>query len=110
MISKTTKCPVTIVTGFLGSGKTTLLARVLAEPSMGNAAVLVNEFGKVGLDHHLLRLINERTILLGNGCACCTIRADLVKTLLDLFAMDERGDIPLFQHILAISEADSITR
>jgi G3E family GTPase len=100
MISKTTKCPVTIVTGFLGSGKTTLLARVLAEPSMGNAAVLVNEFGEVGLDHHLLRQINERTILLGNGCACCTIRDDLVKTLLDLFAMDERRDIPRLERVI----------
>jgi G3E family GTPase len=100
MTSKTTKCPVTIVTGFLGSGKTTLLARLLAEPSMGNVAVLVNEFGKVGLDHHLLRQINERTILLGNGCACCTIRDDLVKTLLDLFAMDERRDIPRLERVI----------
>ncbi len=100
MIGKTTKCPVTIVTGFLGSGKTTLLARVLAEPAMGNAAVLVNEFGKVGLDHHLLRQINERTILLGSGCACCTIRDDLVKTLLDLFAMDERRDIPRLEWVI----------
>jgi G3E family GTPase len=100
MISETTKCPVTIVTGFLGSGKTTLLARVLAEPSMGNTAVLVNEFGKVGLDHHLLRQINERTILLGSGCACCTIRDDLVKTLLDLFAMDEKRDIPQLERVI----------
>ncbi len=100
MTNTTTKCPVTIVTGFLGSGKTTLLARVLAEPSMGNTAVLVNEFGKVGLDHHLLRQVNERTILLGNGCACCTVRDDLVKTFLDLFALDERGDIPQLERVM----------
>lgn len=100
MSRRTTKHPVTIVTGFLGSGKTTLLSHVLPEPSMSNTAVLVNEFGKVGLDHHLLRQVNEHTILLGNGCACCTIREDLVKTLLDLLAMDERGDISRLERVV----------
>ncbi len=94
------KRPVTIVTGFLGSGKTTLLSRVLSEPSMSNTAVLVNEFGKVGLDHHLLRQVNEHTILLGNGCACCTIREDLVKTLLDLLALDERHAISRLERVV----------
>jgi G3E family GTPase len=100
MTGTSTKCPVTIVTGFLGSGKTTLLAHVLAESSMGNTAVLVNEFGKVGLDHHLLRQVNEHTLLLGNGCACCTVRDDLVKTLLELYALDERGDISRLERVI----------
>lgn len=100
MNSKTTKRPVTIVTGFLGSGKTTILSRVLSEPSMHNTAVLVNEFGKVGLDHHLLRQVNEHIILLGNGCACCTRREDLVKTLLELLVMDERSDISQLERVV----------
>jgi G3E family GTPase len=98
--SKTTKHPVTIVTGFLGSGKTTLLSRVLSEPSMHNTAVLVNEFGKVGLDHHLLRQVNEHILLLGNGCACCTRREDLVKTLLELLVMDERSTISQLERVV----------
>jgi len=88
-----TKRPVTIVTGFLGSGKTTLLARVLAHPSMTNTAVLVNEFGEVGLDHHLLRRADERTVLLGSGCVCCTTREDLADALLELLDLEEQGEI-----------------
>ncbi len=86
--------PVTIVTGFLGSGKTTLLGRVLSEPSMSDTAVLVNEFGEVGLDHHLLRRVDERTVLLGSGCVCCTTREDLVGALMELLDLDQRGEIP----------------
>jgi G3E family GTPase len=86
--------PVTLVTGFLGSGKTTLLGRVLTEPAMANTAVLVNEFGEVGLDHHLLRRVEERTVLLGSGCVCCTTREDLVGALLELLDLDQRGEIP----------------
>ncbi|GAC1509334.1 MAG: GTP-binding protein [Ktedonobacteraceae bacterium] len=100
MKSASSKCLVTIVTGFLGSGKTTLLTRVLSEPSLHNTAVLVNEFGKIGLDHHLLRQVNEHTILLGNGCACCTRREDLVQTLLELLALDERGDITRLERVI----------
>ena len=92
--------PVTIVTGFLGSGKTTLLARVLQEPSMSNTAVLVNEFGEVGLDHHLLRRVDERTVLLGGGCVCCTTREDLVEALLELLDLDQRGEIPRLDRVV----------
>ncbi len=67
---------------------------------MHNTAVLVNEFGKVGLDHHLLRQVNEHTLLLGNGCACCTRREDLVKTLLELLAIDERADISHMERVV----------
>jgi len=92
--------PVTIVTGFLGSGKTTLLGRVLSDPSMSNTAVLVNEFGEVGLDHHLLRRVDERAVLLGNGCVCCTTREDLVEALLELLDLDQRGEIPCLDRVV----------
>jgi G3E family GTPase len=88
------------VTGFLGSGKTTLLGRVLSEPSMSNTAVLVNEFGEVGLDHHLLRRVDERAVLLGNGCVCCTTREDLLEALLDLLGLDQRGEIPRLDRVV----------
>jgi G3E family GTPase len=92
--------PITIVTGFLGSGKTTLLGGVLQDPSMSNTAVLVNEFGEVGLDHHLLRRVDERTVLLGSGCVCCTTREDLVEALLELLNLDQRGDIPRLDRVV----------
>jgi G3E family GTPase len=92
--------PVSVVTGFLGSGKTTLLGRVLSEPSMSNTAVLVNEFGEVGLDHHLLRRVDERTVLLGGGCVCCTTREDLVEALLELLDLDQRGEIPRLDRVV----------
>jgi G3E family GTPase len=81
MDNKKNKYPITVVTGFLGSGKTTVLAKALKSQEMKNAAVLVNEFGKVGLDHHLLETVEENTILLGGGCVCCSTREDLVKGL-----------------------------
>lgn len=95
-----TKRPVTIVTGFLGSGKTTLLARALAHPSMTNTAVLVNEFGEVGLDHHLLRRSDERTVLLGSGCVCCTTREDLAEALLELLDLEETGEIESLDRVV----------
>jgi G3E family GTPase len=95
-----TRRPVTVVTGFLGSGKTTLLARVLSARSMANTAVLVNEFGEVGLDHHLLRRVDERTVLLGSGCVCCTTREDLVGALMELLDMDQRGEIPRLDRVV----------
>jgi G3E family GTPase len=92
--------PVTIVTGFLGSGKTTLLGGVLSEPSMADTAVLVNEFGEVGLDHHLLRRVDERTLLLGSGCVCCTTREDLIEAFLELLDLDQRGEIPHLHRVV----------
>lgn len=92
--------PLTVVTGFLGSGKTTLLSRVLKEPAMVRTAVLVNEFGKVGLDHHLLRRADEATVLLENGCVCCTTREDLVAALLRLLDDEGRGDIPALDRVV----------
>src|SRR5439155_459193 len=68
------KTPVALLTGFLGSGKTTLLQRLLSHPDMGETAVIVNELGEVAIDHHLLRRVDERTVVLGNGCVCCSLR------------------------------------
>ena len=100
MESGTKRRQVTIVTGFLGSGKTTLLGKALSKPSMAHTAVLVNEFGEVGLDHHLLRRVDERTVLLGSGCVCCTTREDLVDALLQLLDLDQKDEIPRLDRVV----------
>jgi len=94
------KTPVTLVTGFLGSGKTTLISRLLAHPDLGETAVIVNELGEVGIDHHLLRRVDERTVLLGSGCVCCTLRGDLADELRDLDSRRSRGEIPDFRRVV----------
>lgn len=92
--------PINVVTGFLGSGKTTLLQRLLASPDLKDTAVLVNEFGEVGLDHHLIESATESTLLLDNGCLCCAVRDDLQGSLRDLFSRRERGEIPRFERVV----------
>jgi G3E family GTPase len=92
--------PVSIITGFLGSGKTTLLRRLLTDPRMGTAAVLVNEFGEVALDHLLLRKVDENIVLLNSGCLCCSVRDDLVETLDDMQAKRASGLIPDFDRVV----------
>lgn len=92
--------PVSIITGYLGSGKTTLLNRLLRDPGMARAAVIINEFGAVALDHLLVATPNENTVLLANGCLCCTIRGDLVSTLADLLAKRGAGGTPAFDRVL----------
>ena len=72
--------PIDVITGFLGSGKTTLLQRLLTAQGMADVAVLVNEFGEVGLDHHLISQADESTVLLDNGCLCCALREDIQET------------------------------
>ena len=92
--------PVNIITGFLGSGKTTLLQRLLRSPDLRDVAVLVNEFGEVGLDHHLLQGVAESTLLLGNGCVCCAVRGDLQRALRDLLSRRTRGEVPYFRRVV----------
>ncbi|MEZ5102565.1 MAG: GTP-binding protein [Thermoleophilia bacterium] len=94
------KHPVTLLTGFLGSGKTTLLRRLLEHPGMGETAVIVNELGEVPLDHHLVRAVDERTVVLASGCVCCTMRGDLAEELRDLFSRRIRYEIPDFHRVV----------
>jgi G3E family GTPase len=97
-LAETAKTPVVLLTGFLGSGKTTLLQRLL--PQLGQTAVIVNELGEVAIDHHLLRRVDERTVVLGNGCVCCSLRGDLADELRDLLGRRERGEIPPFRRVI----------
>jgi G3E family GTPase len=76
--------PVTVMTGFLGAGKTTLLNRLLRDPGMADTAVIINEFGEIGIDHVLVERADDGIVELSSGCLCCTIRGDLVETLEDL--------------------------
>ncbi|HEY2873359.1 MAG TPA: GTP-binding protein [Reyranella sp.] len=95
--------PVHLITGFLGSGKTTLLQRLLADPALGDTAVLINEFGEVGLDHHLLGRIDETMALLPSGCLCCTIRGELASAIKDLQSKRERAEVPSFRRLVVES-------
>ena len=92
--------PVNIVTGFLGSGKTTLLREALRHPGLADSAVIVNEFGEIGLDHLLLEEVEEGVLLMESGCICCTIRADLQQTIRDLQDRAGRGEIPAFRRVI----------
>jgi G3E family GTPase len=91
--------PVNLITGFLGSGKTTLLNRLLKAPELGNTAVLVNEFGAVGLDHLLLEAVDGETAVLQSGCVCCTIRGELALAMRALLSKRERGLVPRFTRL-----------
>ena len=92
--------PIIVLTGFLGSGKTTLLNRILKHPSLHDAAVLINEFGQIGLDHMLVERMDENTVVLESGCLCCTIRDDLKTSILELHGRRARGEVPPFQRMV----------
>ena len=92
--------PVTVITGFLGSGKTTLLSGLLKNEEMKNTAVIINEFGEVGLDHALIECSDENIVEMQNGCICCTIRGDLHKTLIDLFDKMTKGQVKPFDRVV----------
>lgn len=87
------RVPVTLLTGFLGAGKTTLLNHLIRDPEAGRMAVVMNEFGDVGLDHDLIEEATEETVLMQSGCLCCSIRGDLAKTMAALMARRKRGDL-----------------
>ena len=93
------KLPVSLITGFLGSGKTTLLKRLLRDPGMNRAAVIINEFGEVGIDHELLASSSESMTLLSNGCLCCAVRTDLQETMRELFIKRRAGEVIDFDRV-----------
>jgi G3E family GTPase len=89
--------PVSVLTGFLGAGKTTLLNRILTGRHGWKVAVIENEFGEIGVDNQLVMTTEEDLIVMNNGCVCCTIRGDLIKTLNDLLRRPEKFDAILIE-------------
>ena len=94
------RTPIALVTGYLGSGKTTLVRALLEDPALGDTAVIVNELGEIGIDHAILRQVDERTVLLASGCVCCTLRGDLADELRDLVDRRATGEIPPFRRVV----------
>jgi len=91
---------VTVLTGFLGSGKTTVLNHLLNDPEIGSVAVLINEFGAVSIDHLLVEKIDETTVLLENGCICCSVRGDLIDAMRALVGKRADGRVPDFHRLV----------
>ncbi|MDI4663500.1 GTP-binding protein [Xanthobacter autotrophicus] len=94
------RIPVTLLTGFLGAGKTTLLNRLIKQPAMAGTAVLINEFGAVAIDHHLVESVDETMLVLDSGCVCCTVQGDLVKALALLHERLARREIPQIRRVV----------
>jgi G3E family GTPase len=95
------RIPVTVLTGFLGSGKTTLLNKLLRRPELADTAVIINEFGEIGLDHLLVEKSTEDgMVTLNSGCLCCTVRGDLVRTMSELFLKRAKGEVNAFKRMV----------
>ncbi len=92
--------PVTLLTGFLGSGKTTVLNHILKQPDMAETAVIVNEFGEIGIDHLLVESATDDIVLMASGCLCCTVRSDIADTLLNLFVGRANCKVPNFVRVV----------
>ncbi|AHD03381.1 CobW family GTP-binding protein [Leisingera methylohalidivorans] len=99
-MTRRTAVPITLLTGFLGAGKTTWLSRALQDDTAGRVAVLVNEFGAVGIDHLLVGTIAPDTVLLDSGCICCQIRGELKDAILNLMTQAQNGEVPQFDRIV----------
>src|SRR5262245_26457308 len=96
--STNSKASVIILTGFLGSGKTTLLNRILTAEHGRRVAVIVNEFGEVGIDHHLLLSSNQEVVQMNNGCVCCTVRGDLVRSFFQIMENRDKFDTVVIEN------------
>ena len=94
------RIPLTVITGFLGSGKTTLLNALLLTPQAANTAVIINEYGEVGVDHDLVQNIAESVTLLDNGCVCCVVRGDLETALREMFLARRAGQMANFERVI----------
>jgi G3E family GTPase len=94
------KIPVTVLTGFLGSGKTTVLNALVRNRALRRTAVVINEFGEIGLDHELVQKSDESFVLVSNGCVCCTVRGDLISTLDDLNQRLQHAAIEPFERVV----------
>jgi G3E family GTPase len=92
--------PLSVLTGFLGAGKTSLLNRLLQDPALAGTAVIINEFGEIGLDHLLVKAIDDNIVLLQSGCLCCTMRGDLVAALENLLRDLDNGRVSFHRVIL----------
>jgi G3E family GTPase len=92
--------PVSVITGFLGSGKTTILSHLLRQPEFADTAVIINEFGEIGLDHDLIETSDETVVTLQTGCLCCKLQDDLVLTLHDLLKRRDAGTVPRFTRVV----------
>jgi len=91
---------VTVISGFLGSGKTTLLNRLLREPAYADAVVIVNEYGDIGVDHHLVRMAQDNIVLIEGGCLCCVVSGAVADTLRELFMLALSRRIKPYRRVL----------
>ena len=92
--------PTTVLTGFLGSGKTSLLRRALRSPALADTAVVINEIGEIGIDHHLVDFVEGNVLELPGGCLCCALREDLAQTLRALLERRAEGAIRHFRRVV----------
>src|SRR6185503_9901079 len=96
-MTKPDHIPVTVLTGFLGAGKTTLLNHLLTQKHGYKCAIIINEFGEISIDNQLVVGVDEEILELNNGCLCCRVRSDLIKSLNDLFQKQKRFDYVLIE-------------
>ena len=98
------KIPVTVLTGYLGAGKTTLLNRILTEQHGKKYAVIVNEFGEIGIDNDLVVGADEEVFEMNNGCICCTVRGDLIRILEGLMKRQAAGSTPMIVETTGLAD------